>query len=81
MSTISFNEEPVATPSVTTRREPLFVRLLMQWGIVKTPQAAQLLLIGTIVLCLVVAVWAFPKGRPAPSENIPVAGPNSTQAR
>lgn len=81
MSNISFNEEPSIATRSPVSREPLFIRVLIAWGIVKTPKAAQVLLLCVILLCVVAAIWAFPKGRPAPSENIPVAGPSAAPSR
>ncbi|HEY0948524.1 MAG TPA: hypothetical protein VGE53_03555 [Candidatus Paceibacterota bacterium] len=80
MSNVVFNEEQTPTRQVVNR-DPLFVRLLIKYQIVKTPKAAEYVLIAAIVLACIAAVIVFPKGRPDPGTNIPVAGPMDTRMR
>lgn len=80
MSNVVFNEEPTASRQ-TVNRDPLFVRLLIKYQIVKTRKGAEYVLIGTVILACIIAIIVFPKGRPAPGVNIPVAGPMDARTR
>ncbi|HWH16310.1 MAG TPA: hypothetical protein VNU25_01865 [Candidatus Paceibacterota bacterium] len=81
MTNVSFNEEQTIKRTAPVQRDPLFVRLLIGWGIVHTRRAAEVLLIAIALLSLIAAAWLFPKGRGEPELDVPMAGPESTRLR
>lgn len=81
MANISFNEEQVAARSVPIARDPLFVRLLISWGIAKTRRGAELVLILIIIASVALIIFLFPKGRGEPELDVPMAGPGQQRVR
>lgn len=81
MTNVSFNEEQTIQRTAPVQRDPLLVRLLIGWGIVRTRRAAEVLLIILALLSVVAAFWFFPKGRGEPELDVPMAGPESTRPR
>jgi hypothetical protein len=81
MSNVVFNEEPTTAVSRMVSQDPLFVRMLIRYGVVKTRRSAEYLLVGLIAVSVIVAIIVFPKGRTAPKDTIPVAGPMDTTRR
>ncbi len=77
MDPISFNEESTRARSALVAKKPLLVRMVLATKIVSTDRQAEYVLVGIAILAIVMAVWMWPKGRPAPSENIPVAVPST----
>ncbi|HEY1042208.1 MAG TPA: hypothetical protein VGE48_02195 [Candidatus Paceibacterota bacterium] len=80
MSNVVFNEEQTPTRQAVSQ-DPLFVRLLIKYQIVKTRKGAEYVLIAATIVACLVAIIVFPKGRPSPGVNIPVAGPMDTRTR
>lgn len=77
MTNVSFNEEPSAAGYPAASRKPFLISLVLSTKIVSTDKQAEYVLIGIAVLCILLAIFFWPKGRPAanPAEVPPVAGP------
>lgn len=82
MEHITFNEETSAPANTPAAKKPYLVRLLLSTKVVSTDRQAEYLLIGITVLCILLTIFFWPKGRPQanPSEVPPVAGPMDTSA-
>jgi len=78
MADVSFNEEPIATGYAPVAKKPYLVRLVLSTKIVSTDKQAEYVLIGIAVLCVLLTIFFWPKGRPAanPAEVPLIAGPN-----
>lgn len=82
MTNISFNEEPSTVAYPSAPKKPFLVRLVLATKIVSTDKQAEYVLIGIAILCILLTVFFWPKGRPAanPAEVPPVAGPLDTRS-
>jgi hypothetical protein len=58
MGEIQYENHPTGLPKVPcSPEEPDLIRRLMRWGIVSTPQQAQLVLVGFVALALCLALY------------------------
>ena len=82
MTDISFNEEPGAASYPSAAKKPFLVSLVLSTKVVSTDRQAEYVLIGIAVLCVLLTVLFWPKGRPPanPAEVPPVAGPLDTRS-
>jgi len=77
MPNVSFDEEPSAVAYSATPKKPFLIGVVLSTKIVSTDKQAEYVLIGIAVLCILLTIFFWPKGRPAanPSEVPLVAGP------
>lgn len=81
MADISFNEEQSVAGASMAPKKPFLIRLMLSTKLVSTDRQAEYALIGIAVICVLLAVLLWPKGRPQanPAEVPPVAGPLDTR--
>lgn len=78
MANISFNEESSTSRYSVAPKKPFLIGLVLSTKIVSTDRQAEYVLIGIAILCVLLTIFLWPKGRHAanPSEVPAVAGPN-----
>ena len=56
MSDVSFDEESSYQQAPIASAQPYLVRLVIGWGFAKDQKSAQMILIGTVIVAVVIAV-------------------------